>query len=326
MTIEFNMPKISFIITCYNKALFIRECLMSIKEQSYENKEIIVVDDCSTDNSLEVIKSFKADNDDIKVTVIENSTNKGQLYSFIEGIKAAEGEFVTITDGDDVLLKEFAQAHIKTHLETAVALTTCRQIEIDENNVIHSFKTSDCPFIKLGDFSTNIKFNPDMFTNEFEKQDFEVKFLNSKKFLYSTWHWSPSTSAVMRKSVCDLLTVLNSPEKMKITADKFLFSFAHLIGSSAIIDAPLYAYRRHSNNYSEANKLLGSKKYLTTKTQRNYIRNNFLIRQEMLKFFLKNKKEFKNKFNHSSYCTILYKIIFSFDLSTLKSALKSLWV
>ena len=119
---------------------------------------------------------------------------------------------------------------------------------------------------------------------------------------------------------------LKNPEKIQITADKFVFSFAHLIGSSAVIDAPLYAYRRHKNNYSEANKVLGNKKYLTAKTQKNYIKNNLLIRFEMWKFITSNKKVFEKQVNHAGYIGILHKIIFSFDLSTLKSALKSLWV
>lgn len=326
LAVEFQTPKISFIVTCFNKALFIRECLLSIKEQSYLNKEIIVVNDCSTDESLKIAEQFAAENQDIAVKIVNNAKNLGQLASFIEGLKVAEGEFVTLTDGDDVLFKEFGAAHIKTHLSTVVAMTTSRQIEIDKNNTIHSLKSIDCPFINLSDFKENTKFTKDMFSSEFEHKDFDVKFLDNKKHPFATWHWSPSSSAVIRKSVCDFLMNLKNPQNIKITADKFIFSFAHLIGSSAIIDAPLYAYRRHESNYSEANKVLGNKKYLTEKTQKNYIRNNILIRYEMWKFVTSNKNIFEKQFNHAGYIEILHKIIFSFDLSTLKSALKSLWV
>lgn len=326
LAVEFQTPKISFIVTCFNKALFIRECLLSIKEQTYLNREIVVVNDCSTDESLNIVEQFAKENQDITVKIINNKKNLGQLASFIEGLKVAEGEFVTLTDGDDVLFTDFAAAHIKTHLSTVVAMTTSRQIEIDENNTIHSLKSADCPFVKLSDFSENTKFSPEMFSSEFENKNFEVKFLDNKKHPFATWHWSPSTSAVIRKSVCEFLLNLKNPEKIQITADKFVFSFAHLIGSSAVIDAPLYAYRRHESNYSEANKVLGNKKYLTAKTQKNYIKNNLLIRFEMWKFITSNKKVFEKRFNHAGYIGILHKIIFSFDLSTLKSALKSLWV
>ncbi len=325
MAVDFQPPKISFIITCFNKALYIEECLLSIKEQSYQNKEIIVVDDSSTDESLTVIENFQKNNPEIPVVIVKNKNNTGQLASFIEGLKVANGEFVTLTDGDDVLFSDFASAHIKTHLETAVALTSARQIEIDENNIIHSFKTTDCPFLKLSDFTTDIHFSPKLFSSNFENQEFSVKFLNNKDYSFATWHWSPSSSAVLRKSVCEFLLKLENPSDIKITADKFVFSFAHLIGSSAVIDAPLYAYRRHNSNYSLTNKVLGSEKYLKPKTQKNYIRNNLLIRTVMWNFVIKNKDFFEKEFNHSGYIRILNKIIFSFDLSTLKSVLKSLW-
>ena len=321
-----NLPKISFIVTCFNKEKFIEDCLLSIKNQSYENKEIIVIDDCSADNSGEILNNFEKNCSEVPVKIIKNEQNKGQLASFLEGVKAAEGEFVTLTDGDDILCREFAAAHIKTHLNTVVAMTSCRQIEIDENSVIHSLKSTDCPFITLSDFSENVKFESCIFSKDFEIKNFEVKFLSNKKYTFAKWHWSPSTSAVLRKSVCEMLLQIENPSEIKITADKFVFSFAHLIGSSALIDAPLYAYRRHYDNYSLANKVTGNKKYLNTKTQKNYIRNNILIRSEMWNFITKNKEYFLKMFNRSSYLGILKKIIFSFDFSTLKSAVKSLWV
>lgn len=326
MTIKFSTPKISFIVTCYNKALYLKECLLSIKEQSYVNKEIVVVDDCSSDESVSVIENFKAENPDIDVKIVRNKQNVGQLTSFFNGVKVADGEFVTLTDGDDVLFSEFAAAHIKTHLNTTVALTSARQIEIDEDGTVHSMKSSDCPFLSLENFSENVKFTPDMFSTDFETKDFEVKVLDSKKYSFATWHWSPSSSAVIRKSVCDYLLHLKNPEKIKITADKFIFSFAHLIGSSAIIDAPLYAYRRHGENYSKAIPMTGSEKYHKKSTQKNYIRNNLLIRTVVWHFVTENKALFAEQFNHGGYIKILNKIIFSFDLSTIKSVLKSLWV
>ena len=157
MTIKFSTPKISFIVTCYNKALYLKECLLSIKEQTYINKEIVVVDDCSRDESLSVIENFKVENPEIEIKIVKNEKNSGQLASFLNGLKVADGEFVTLTDGDDVLFSDFATAHIKTHLNTTVALTSARQIEIDENRTIHSWKSSDCPFLKMKNFSENIK-------------------------------------------------------------------------------------------------------------------------------------------------------------------------
>ena len=85
MTIKFSTPKISFIVTCYNKALYLKECLLSIKEQTYINKEIVVVDDCSRDESLSVIENFKVENPEIEIKIVKNEKNSGQLASFLNG-------------------------------------------------------------------------------------------------------------------------------------------------------------------------------------------------------------------------------------------------
>ena len=59
MRIKYNNPKVSVIIVNYNNAKYLNNCISSVLNQSYKNKEIIVVDDRSKDNSLEVLKKFK---------------------------------------------------------------------------------------------------------------------------------------------------------------------------------------------------------------------------------------------------------------------------
>ena len=176
MTIKFSTPKISFIVTCYNKALYLKECLLSIKEQSYLNREIVVVDDCSSDESVSVVEKFMAENPDVDVKFVQNKKNSGQLASFLNGVKVADGEFVTLTDGDDVLFSDFAAAHIKTHLNTTVALTSARQIEIDENGVVHSMKSSDCPFLSLKNFSENVNSRPRCFRRILRRKILRLRF------------------------------------------------------------------------------------------------------------------------------------------------------
>ena len=131
---------------------------------------------------------------------------------------------------------------------------------------------------------------------------------------------------MMRKSVCDMLLLLEKTRKLKITADKFMFSFCHLIGSSAVIYKTLYAYRRHTSNYSLANPVMGNKKYLKEKTQNNYFRNNKKIRSQMFKFIYSNKGFFKEKFNRTNLILIYKRIFFSFDARFFKGLFKSLFI
>ncbi len=325
-----NLPKVSFIVVSHNFEHFIVDCLNSIKKQTYRNFEIIAVDDLSTDSTSVKIEEFAAENPDLNVKFIKNKENVGQLASFLVGLKEATGEFVSQIDGDDVLFEDYALLHVEAHLRTSVSLTSCQHVDIDENNTLHSIESVDCPQKQDCGFSLKCKDEEGLQTACFPArepgEDLDVKILSNDKYSFATWHWSPASSGMMRKSVCDMLLQLKNPQKIKITADKFVFSFMHLMGSSAFIYRPLYAYRRHGSNYSLANPVMGSTRYLKTKTQKNYIRNNKLIRQSMLSFVLENYSYFSEKLNRANVARIIKKIIFSFDFSTLKSVIKSLFI
>ncbi len=325
-----NLPKVSFIVITHNFENFVCDCLKSIKNQTYKNFEIIVVDDVSKDSTPLKIQDFINQNKDLSVKFIENENNKGQLASFLEGLKVANGEFICAIDGDDVLFPEYCAMHIEAHLKTCVALTSCYQAEIDENNVIHSLYSIDSPNKKCDKFNIENKTYGEFLqycsANNINKEDTEVRVLDNDKYSFATWHWGPTSSAMMRKSVCDMLLLIDKTRTLKITADKFIFSFCHLIGSSAIINKVLYAYRRHSSNYSLANPVMGNKKYLKEKTQNNYFRNNKKIRSQMLKFISSNKEFFREKFNKTNLILIYKRIIFSFDARFFKGLIKSLFI
>lgn len=95
--------KISIIVPIYNAAKDIEQCLKSILSQSIpENEyEIILIDDCSTDQSLEIIKKYQKENKQIKV--IEKENNSGVSNSRNLGISKAIGEYITFVDADDYL-------------------------------------------------------------------------------------------------------------------------------------------------------------------------------------------------------------------------------
>lgn len=314
----------------HNFTKYVLDCLESIKNQTYKNIEIIVVDDYSKDDTFDKIEKFKKNNPDIEIKIIRNECNKGQLASFLNGLKCANGQFVCAIDGDDILFPEYCAMHIETHMKTSVAMTTCRQAEIDENNIIHTLSSIDSPRIKQKTFDIENKSFKDFqnyrHAHGLDKEGCSVKVLDNDKYSFATWHWGPTTSAMMRKSVCDMLLLLDKTRSLRITADKFMFSFCHLIGSSAIIYKVLYAYRRHGNNYSLANPVMGNKKYLKERTQNNYFRNNKKIRIQMFKFISENKDYFKEKINKTNLMLLYKKIIFSFDTRFFKGLVKSLFI
>lgn len=92
--------KISVIIPVYNGEAFLEECLRSVAHQSYRDFEAIIVNDGSTDRSLEIAKTFASRDARFKILTIRNS---GVSEARNTGVSVAEGEFVTFVDADDCL-------------------------------------------------------------------------------------------------------------------------------------------------------------------------------------------------------------------------------
>ncbi len=98
-----DIPRISVICTAYNQEDFIWECLESFINQDYPNKELIVTDNFSSDQTLEQIRKFEHENPTIRV--IANSENLGLPRAFNRAAKLSNGELLIDLSGDDVLAK-----------------------------------------------------------------------------------------------------------------------------------------------------------------------------------------------------------------------------
>ena len=101
---EISKPKISFIASVYNKEKYLPSFISSIQNQLLKEFEIILVDDCSIDKSIEIINEFK--NKDKRIKLIKNKKNMGSLYTRYNGAIHAKGEYIIFVDSDDIILKE----------------------------------------------------------------------------------------------------------------------------------------------------------------------------------------------------------------------------
>ena len=293
-------PLVSFIVTSYNYAKFIGKTLESIKTQSYTNFEIIIVDDCSEDNSVEIAENFISANQDLRVTLITHKENLGQLASMIDGLKIAQGVFVSFVDSDDVLLKDYAKVHTNIHLSTSVAFTSSQIIEIDENDEIHTTYSISSPHEKDKDSLMSLE---EILNANIDN----IKFKKVKNKRFGGWYWSPNSSAMYRKSALDIILNYKNPEKWKVCPDKFLFNLMHLIGGSINIEIPLAAYRRHKSNAGNTGYVCGDKKYPSDKTTLTNIKNNINIRPETVKFLLSSKKAVVKDFGTRGFIKMLLK-------------------
>jgi len=96
----FDKPEISIIIPIYNGQPYIKNVLRSVQNQNFENMEIILVDDFSKDNSLNVIKEMQKE--DKRIKLIINNKNMGILYTRCMGALAAKGKYIFTIDMDDL--------------------------------------------------------------------------------------------------------------------------------------------------------------------------------------------------------------------------------
>ncbi|WP_290700118.1 glycosyltransferase family 2 protein [Lacinutrix sp.] len=91
---------VSIITPLYNSEAFITETIKSVINQTHTNWEIILIDDCSTDNTINSVNNFISNNSNIKL--LKNETNQGAAVSRNKGILAAKGDYIAFLDADDL--------------------------------------------------------------------------------------------------------------------------------------------------------------------------------------------------------------------------------
>lgn len=107
-----SLNKVSIIIPVYQVEAFIKRCLQSVLRQTYQNFEIICVDDSGTDGSMGIVRDFAERYAD-KIKIIESTANVGLGAARDKGIAAAEGEFICFVDSDDFIDEEFLEQYVR---------------------------------------------------------------------------------------------------------------------------------------------------------------------------------------------------------------------
>lgn len=310
-----KLPLLSFIVTSFNYENYIIKTLESIKKQTYENIEIIIVDDASSDNSVNVIQKFIDHNKNISIKLIKHSESKGQMAAMQTGLLYASGQFVSFIDSDDILVKDYAKTLIRVHMSSSVAFVSSQLIEIGKDDEIHTVY-SVSSFHK--EKALELKSLNDLLNVDVDNVDFKV--LTLKEAPFGGWYWSAMSANMFRKSVLDLFLEYDTPENWRICPDKFLLNFAHLLGGSAVVYAPLVGYRRHGDNAGKSALVCGCERYHSDETTKINIKNNMKIRQDALKFIFKNKHLFDTNLGKRNVNGLILKIFKSYFKINFKKA------
>ena len=126
---------ISIVVPVYNAAAFIRQTIEMVQAQNYTDWELILVDDCSKDNSCEIIETYLKDKPDSRIRLIKKEKNEGAALSRNRGIREAKGRYIAFLDADDVWLSHKLQTQMDYMKKTGAGFVFSAYEFGDENAV-----------------------------------------------------------------------------------------------------------------------------------------------------------------------------------------------
>jgi glycosyltransferase involved in cell wall biosynthesis len=121
-----NSNLVSVVMSAYNSEITIAESIESILNQSYQNFEFLIIDDCSTDKTSEIVESYQKKNNNIKL--IKNKTNLGLTKSLNILIEKSSGQYIARQDADDISLHHRVQEQMKILKSDNLDFCTTRAI------------------------------------------------------------------------------------------------------------------------------------------------------------------------------------------------------
>ncbi len=254
-------PLVSIVITCYNYAEFISDCLRSVHTQTYQRFECIIVDDCSTDDTPAVVAATLAELEDARLRYRRLPRNVGQLGAQIEGFRESAGEFVVFLDADDLLFPRFIERHLFVHhnIETAVAFTSSNQWTISRDGQVLSKHHTDLVsrvYLPQG-IDLQVK-------DEAGRQPLVRGILFPfwhDKYDPPTWVWGTQSTLMFRRP---LLTMIlpDAPSRaqdFRACSDFYIVRLGQLIGGSFVFREALGCHRRHGANTFCRNGLIAAR-------------------------------------------------------------------
>ena len=254
-------PLVSIIIPNYNHKIYLEERIQSILNQTFQDFEIIILDDCSTDSSYEIIEKYR--NNPKVSQIIYNTINSGSTFiQWNKGFELAKGKYIWIAESDDFCEKEL--------LELLVT-----KLEEEKNNVV-SFCLSQ--FVD----ENGIKIPP------FIKKENKGKIYNGRTFISLFMAdaniINNASSALFRSDIIPLI----SPEYMKYKAagDRLFWINLAKHGNVCMLKSPLNYFRQHQIKVSPSKLINGTTFYEDYNIVKSLFSESYISKHRI--FFIKN--------------------------------------
>lgn len=228
----------SIIVVNYNNAFYLKKCLNSLINQSYNLIEIIVVDDQSKDHSLDVLKEYKNKIKYFKTSKKRNIGCFDQMNAYFTGFKKCKGEIIFFIDSDDYFKKDKVKIIVKNFLEK------------DNYRLIF-----DLPILQYKNIKKKLKFN-------------------QRKFFYTSWpRFTPQSCIALRKDFAkDVFKELLINKFETIWFDFRIANYHFLkYGNLNIVDNYLTYYRQIDGSASKNFKILSKNWWFRRNQAHNFI-------------------------------------------------------
>lgn len=268
-------PLVSVILPNYNHAPFLKQRLESILSQTFQDFELIILDDASSDDSVEILQEYATHP---KVThFVQNVENSGSPFEqWQKGIGLAKGKYVWIAESDDYCETNLLEKLISPVLEdNEVSLSYCQSLKVNSAGEIKGSWLEQTNFFSNNPFVSNFKMDGPQFIE---------RFLIFKNVI-------PNVSAVLiRKKSLDKISPLHFSSEMQFNADWFYYLQILCSSKIAFLAEPLNFFRFHRQSF-----IAKTAKDDMIRSYRKEIETRNLIMEYFTRCELHNYKEVKER-------------------------------
>lgn len=240
MNEEKNFPKISIVIPMYNVEEYVGECLDSLLCQTFQDFEVIVVDDCSTDNSRDVVKKYSSKFNGRLLLVESEKNSGGCAVPRNIGMRRATGKYLMFLDSDDLIVKTALEQLYNVAEEFSADIVQCEK-----------FFTSETPHLK-GATLTVKSFKPDGYVSEptLETKSISkrIQEFHARRYVWTAW------SKFIRR---DFMTENKIEYPLTLNNEDLVFTIFCLSCAKNFVKYPepvnIYRYRPNSILHTKTN-------------------------------------------------------------------------
>lgn len=230
-----NVKKVSVVVPNYNYENYIEERIDSILMQTYPIHEFIILDDCSTDNSVNKIEEIIKKHPDVNIKFVKNEKNSGSVFSqWQKAFSLSTGDYVWIAEADDSCSHYFLENVMKGFDSPNVVLSYAESMRIDENNRIISTSCRDWMLAV-----SSVKWNKSYINSGINEIQNALAICNT----------IPNVSAVVFKK-SNQVEIIEEAKKFKISGDWYIYYKLLSNGDIAYCSKSLNYFRKHSKSTS----------------------------------------------------------------------------